>query len=97
MPCWSVDNVAWWNMTELRTMYPCREIVDATMYRDNVLVLTPVEALQLNEHFVEEYCKRQRYTGDQAGSIEELRMKLETSHGTLRWVIVEQYEWESGF
>ena len=96
-PCWSVDNVFWWDMRLLRAQYPVREIVDATLYLDYVVVLTPAEALDWNLRFRDSF-RLTHSPADKSDSdaLDELTRTLESSRDTLRWVIVEQYEWESG-
>jgi hypothetical protein len=97
VPCWSMDNVFWWDMRPLREQYPVREIVDATLYLDYVVVLTPSEALDWNQRFGESYRQMHGSAGTNCSdAIDELTRKLESTRDALRWVIVEQYEWESG-
>jgi hypothetical protein len=97
-PGWMIDNVIWWDIRELRAKYPNRKIVDETLYLDYVLVLTPAEAMCWHRHFKDvseigtSFC-----SADWVKRIEELGSTLETTQASLRWVIVEQYEWESGY
>lgn len=96
-PVWSVDNIFWWDMLALRKHYPGREILDSTMYLDYVVVLTPAEALEWNRRFGDSYRlthKPVEQTWPDAPG--ELTRRLESTHEACRWIIVEQYEWESG-
>jgi hypothetical protein len=96
-PLWSVDNVIWWDIPLLMQNYPGREIEDQNLYLDYVIVLTPDEAVLWNERFRED-CQKKGLLQHEDGikQIKELGDKLETSKNTLRWILIERYEWESG-
>lgn len=95
---WMFDDIVWWRMQELQEKYPCREIQDETAYLDYVLVLTPTEAATWNRYFIESAQKDGLWqTKDWIARMQKLTDQMETTAGSLRWIVVERYEWESGF
>lgn len=96
-PIWSIDHVFWWKMGELYARYPHRKI-ESLAYIDEVLVLTPTEAIEWQQRFREQF-NRDPISSSIEGwkqCVEELSDKLEATLHNLGWVIVYVYEWESG-
>jgi hypothetical protein len=95
--CWSADILFWWDMRLLREKYPVREIVGRDLYRDYVIIMTPDEALDWNLRFGESYrAARERPDERDTAAIDGLTRTLQSTRDATRWIVVEQYEWESG-
>jgi hypothetical protein len=95
--CWSFDNIFWWDMNLVRERLPVREIVDATLYQDYVVIMTPAEAIEWNRSFSDSYRKAHAAAGAcDNDAIDRLGQRLESTRDAMRWIVVERYEWESG-
>lgn len=94
-PGWVMDFPAWWNRTAFLQTYADRKMDTRNpMYVDYAMLLTVWEAMVWNEH-----C-REAITQSNAPVPAEMQEKMNLLEARLNasiWVIVESYEWESGF
>jgi len=103
-PVWTVDHVHWWRIEDFigkkgEIKDPrFRESVDRTMYLDYVGIFNLEEFIQLNDGY------RKAFLADTVKGIlhEEQLKRMAQIDAYLRqrqdtkWVLVEQYEWETG-
>jgi hypothetical protein len=102
---WVVDHVHWWPVEDFlgksaqgKNVPLFRESVDSSMYLDQVGILNVEEFVRLNDEYKSAFLadgrKSPLYTEQQA------RMKDVDAHlkkrSDTKWILVEQYEWETG-
>ena len=102
---WIVDWVNWWPIEDFLpiagkgTMDPrFRESVDSTSYLDYVGVFNQEEFIKLNNDYKARFLAKigdSSLYDDQRKRIKEVDNHLRQPSGT-KWILVEQYEWESG-
>lgn len=81
------DGTAWWDAYELCKDPRFRALQLNDGYLDYIAILTPAEAQELDARF------SPRALDHQKEDAERLSERLRE----VRWVIVQVYEWESGF
>jgi hypothetical protein len=94
-PVWVGDFPIWWQHSEFLKKYETRKIDTGNpFYVDYGILLTVGEALVWDKH-----C-RQLFAHDPRSQLEAVQGSMEqwaTLLNNAGWVIVESYEWESGF
>ena len=90
-----MDFPVWWNRRDFFEKYGERRIDTGNLiYVDYALLLTVWEASAWDKHCRESFAQDPRR---QQTKIVEMMHQLETRLKSTSWVIVESYEWESGF
>ena len=102
---WIVDGVRWWPMEDFipnagqGSMDPrFRESVDSTLYLDHVGVFNREEFIALNDAYKAGFLAKVGESSsydDQRARMRDVDDNLKQSSST-KWILVEQYEWESG-
>jgi hypothetical protein len=103
-PVWTVAHILWWRIEDFigkkgEINDPrFRESVDRTLYLDYVGIFNLEEFIQWNDGFKRDFLadeKRKTIHEAQRQLMEQvdayIRKRLDT-----KWVLVEQYEWETG-
>jgi hypothetical protein len=88
-PCWSCDEVSWWDAAELRKDLPFRETAEDG-YCDDYVVVSLAEARELHRRFAD---KAPDWEKD---SVDELDRFLASDPPDTVYVVLWMYEWESG-
>ena len=102
---WVVDHVMWWPVEDFigktgqGTADPrFRESVDSTLYLDYVGIFNKEEFARLNDGYIAEFlanAKKEPFHDEQQKRIGHIADYLQ-QRGDTKWILVEQYEWESG-
>src|SRR5688500_12145414 len=102
---WIVDRVNWWPIEDFiptagkGTMDPrFRESVDSTLYLDYVGVFSGEEFIKLNNDYKASFLAKigdSSLYDDQRKRIRDVDNNFKQPWGT-KWILLEQYEWESG-
>lgn len=102
---WVVDHVLWWPVDEYvgkigreDAVSGFRESVDSTLYLDYVGIFNKEEFIRLNDGYKSRYlanpAKKPLHADQQKvmGVVDDhLKQRQD-----IKWILVEQYEWESG-
>ena len=102
---WVVDHVLWWPVEDYvgkigreKAVPGFRESVDSTLYLDYVGIFNKEEFARLNDSHKAEFLADVRRKPIHAE--QQVRMKDIDNHlkqrQDIKWILVEQYEWESG-
>lgn len=101
---WVVDHVLWWPVDEWigkasaeRNAPVFRESVDSTLYLDQIGIFNKEEFVRLNEEYKAAFladARRQPIHAEQQIRMKEVEVYLK-QRTDIKWILVEQYEWES--
>jgi hypothetical protein len=90
-----MDFPAWWNRSAFLQKYADRKMDTGNlMYVDYAMLLTVWEAMVWDKNCLDAITQSKTSVPD--AMLEKMKM-LEERLNTSIWVIVESYEWESGF
>lgn len=94
-PGWVMEFPAWWDRSDFFKKFGGRQFDTGNpVYVDHALLITVNEAMAWDER------SRRSFMEDphvqQAGILDAMQ-QFESKLKSIRWVIVESYEWESGF
>ena len=102
---WVVDHVLWWPVEKYvqkighgDAVPGFRESVDSTLYLDYVGIFNKEEFVRLNDSHKAEFladARRNLVHAEQQKRMKEMDDLLKQRHD-IKWILVEQYEWESG-
>jgi hypothetical protein len=102
---WIVDNVNWWSIEDFvpiagkGTMDPrFRESVDSTLYLDYIGIFNREEFIKLNDAYKASFLAKigdRSLSDNERKRIRDVDDNLKQHEGT-KWLLVEQYEWETG-
>jgi hypothetical protein len=103
---WRVDYVMWWPVDELiqkigkeGAVPGFRESVDSSMYLDHVGIFNKEEFIRLNEEYKAAFLANQDKKplhDDQKKRMNEVDALLK-KRVDIKWILVENFEWESGY
>ena len=104
-PVWVVDYILWWPMGTLignigtqNAVSGFRESVDSTLYLDYVGIFNKEEFVRLNDDYKARFLAdedKKPLHAEQQGRMRDVDTMLK-QHLDIKWILVEQYEWESG-
>lgn len=89
-PCWSCDDVTWWDVSALRKEFPFRDAGDVEGYFDGFVVISLSEARELHERFAD------RALDWQKAKLRNLKRCLSSKSLETAFVVLWIYEWSSG-
>ncbi len=101
---WVVDYVLWWPVDELigktnaeGAVPAFRESVDSTLYLDHIGIFNKEEFVRFNEEYKAAFLadpRRKPVHAEQQTRMNEVEAYLK-KRMDIKWILVEQYEWES--
>ena len=98
---WVVDYVLWWPVDDYigRNARPeFRESVDSSLYLDHVGIFNKEEFIRLNDEYKASFLAnpaKKQIHAEQQKRMDVVDQHLK-KHLDTKWILVEQYEWESG-